>query len=254
MHRCRPPGGGVGAEAAASGSAPRSRSPGRDLVDQPRARTARRGSRGRRPAAARRPARRSSSRGGAPAPSMIRRRVSDWPASKAYASRRSSGTSKVTATASSVSRSTAATVRVWKRAARGRAPLGRRAVVESSDLLHVLERLEAVGAAVERLARGRPELRGQLDVRPSRSAGRSARGGSAAASSAIGPSRPGPARARRCRARRSARRPRSVIQSLDQAGRQLDPDRDVGEAGVGRAGAPGRRAWWPSPGSRSTSA
>ena len=47
-------------------------------------------------------------------PSTTRRSVSDWPAWKAYVAARSSGTSKVIATASSVSRSTCATASSWK--------------------------------------------------------------------------------------------------------------------------------------------
>ena len=70
---------------------------------------------------------RTPTRGGAPTgaqieydrrsstPSTTRRSVSDCPAANAYSSRRSSGTSKVTAAASSQSRSTAATVSVWRR-------------------------------------------------------------------------------------------------------------------------------------------
>ena len=48
--------------------------------------------------------------------STTRRRVNDWPGVKSNSPDRSSGTSKVTATASSVSSSTSATVRVWNAA------------------------------------------------------------------------------------------------------------------------------------------
>ena len=53
-------------------------------------------------------------------PSIVRRSVRDCPALKSNAARRSSGTSKVTATESSVRCSTAATVSSWN-VARGRA-------------------------------------------------------------------------------------------------------------------------------------
>ena len=86
-----------------------------------------------------------------------------------------------------------------------------------SDLLHVLERLEAGRAPVERLARGRAELRGELDVgRAAPRAGDRAPGGqqverrpAPAAGAAPGGEMP-------CSA--SLRRPSSLIQSLDQAG------------------------------------
>jgi hypothetical protein len=54
---------------------------------------------------------------GPPGASTTRRRVNDWPGVKSNSPDRSSGTSKVTATASSVSSSTSATVRVWNAAA-----------------------------------------------------------------------------------------------------------------------------------------
>ena len=146
--------------------------------------------------------------------------------------RSSSGTSKVTATASSVSCSTAATVSGWNAARVDRAP--GRGLDGHSDLLHVLERLEARRAAVHRLAGGRPELRGQLAPRPTRTAGRSATRGSASAGAARrGPSwLPAPARWRDAVLRQRGVCRARVIQSLDQAGCEADPHLDVGEAGV----------------------
>src|SRR4051812_6103962 len=96
---------------------------------------------------------------------MVRRSVSDCPASNANAPARSSGTSKVMAAASSQRRSTRATVRVWNAGEARPATRSAVAVELISDLLHVLERLEALGAPVEGLARRGAELGGQLDPR-----------------------------------------------------------------------------------------
>src|SRR5690606_35145486 len=113
---------------------------------------------------------RTPTRGGAPSgaqieyerrssrPSTHRRRVSDWPARNAYAPARSSGTSKVTATASSHRRSTEATVSSWN------SPRNRGLVTVTSDLLDVLERLGTGATPVQLLARRRAEPRHQLGV------------------------------------------------------------------------------------------
>ena len=239
MHRCRPPSSSAGSGqnrplgvcTSISSPARTSRTSHRENSPSGISRTP---TRGRAPAGALMEYWRRCS-----TPSTIRRRVSDWPGVNANSSARSSGTSKVTATASSVSSSTSATVSGWKAAS-------------PSDLLHVLERLEAVRAAVERLARGRAVLRGQLGarraaLRAGHRTGRRASGSAgsgrrtvgagpgaespcsrSACAAALGDpvARPGRARARPRRGRRTRRR---------------------------SAGAPGRRAWWPSPGSRSTS-
>ena len=81
-----------------------------------------------------------------------------------------------------------------------------------------------------------------------------ARAGSACRDRATGPERAGtrPGADRPWSA--SACRPRSVIQSLDQAGDSDDPDRWRRRSRPRRAPGPGRHAWWPSPGSRCRSA
>src|SRR5437588_3847067 len=90
----------------------------------------------------------------------VRRSVSDWPARKAYWPASSPGTSKVTATASSQSRSTAATLRRWNPPRAGVLVL-----TVTSDLLDVFEGLAAGTAAPQGLAGGRAEPRGLLRVR-----------------------------------------------------------------------------------------
>ena len=79
-----------------------------------------------------------------------RRSVSDWPAVNRKSSARSSGTSNVTAAASSQSRSTRATRSGWK------VPRPD-ASAPPSDLLHVVEGLAAGAAGVQRSTRGRAE-------------------------------------------------------------------------------------------------
>ena len=186
MHRCRPPSRAGRRGSCRSASAPRSRSPGAHLVTSHEREQRRPGSRGRRPAGARRPGRRSSRRGGA-----RRRRRSGAGSATGRPRRRtrrrsSAGTSKVTATASSVSRSTAATVRVWNAASRSGALGGRGHQIS----LTCSNGSRQSRAAVERLAGGRRRTPRSARRRPSRTAGRSARGGSGSSVSATGPPRP----------------------------------------------------------------
>ena len=241
MHRCRAAGAPGRGGTGRSASAPRSRRPARTLVRPASRRTARPGSRARRPA------------GGAPAgaqieyerrsstPSTIRRSVSDCPAAKAKSSGRSSGTSKVTATASSQSRSTARHLQRVEgvghqisftcsngsgRPCSGRAPCRR-------------------WRRTPRSARRRSEPhRGQATVRRVGAEGQRDRPGRTAA----------PARAADD-AVLGERPPAALGDPVARPGRAEArcATSDVGVPGVGERGAPGRRAWWPSPGSRSRS-
>ena len=165
-----------------------------------------------------------------------------------------SGTSKVTAAESSVSRldggdGEGVELRLGASAAAGRR---RPRWSRSSDLLHVLERLEAVRAPVERLAGGGPELRGQLDGGgPAARAGERAAGGQQ-----VEGDRPGAAAAR-ARGRDAVLGqggPAALGDPVAGPGRaELDPDARRRRTRRRSAGAPGRRAWWPSRGSRSRS-
>src|SRR5882757_1509354 len=89
------------------------------------------------------------------------RSVRYWPGRKVYRSRSSSGTSKLTATASSHSRSTLTTRSVWKPLVSGATSSSVLAGALTSDLLHVLEGFPAGRAAAQLGARGRAEA-GQL--------------------------------------------------------------------------------------------
>ena len=115
MHRCRPPSSIAGSgQKRPLGVCTSISSPGRTSRTSHRENSpsgiSRTPTRGRAPAGAQIEYWRRCS-----TPSTIRRRVSDWPGTKSNSSARSAGTSKVTATASSVSCSTSATVSVWKR-------------------------------------------------------------------------------------------------------------------------------------------
>ena len=112
------------------------------------------------------------------------------PAAKAKASRRSSGTSKVTATASSVSRSTRGHGQGVEAGAAGPA-LGW--AWRSSDLLHVLERLAAGAAAVAAPCRRWRRTPRSARRRPSRSAGSATARRVGSRSSATGRRGAGPA-------------------------------------------------------------
>ena len=237
MQRCRPPTRSAGSgQNRPPGVCTSTSSPGRTSRTSQREKSpsgiSRTPTRGRSPAGAQIEYCRRSSR-----PSTCRRSVSDCPGTNAKSSARSAGTSKVTATASSVSSSTSATVRC------GRRP---------SDLLHVLERLEAVRAAVERLARRRAVLGGQVGARRC-----ALRAGDRPSRRHQGERDRSPGS--RCGARRGqsvcaqgvaaalgdpVARPRGAQGDLDARQCTRRP----------RAGAPGRRASSPSPDNRSTSA
>ena len=149
-----------------------------------------------RDAAARRAAGRSSSCDAARGRRSSLRSATYWPAQVVVARRRAaSGTAKVTSTASAVSGRTSATSSVWKRARWRRTVRRRRSrgtrrrsasrprrrprFAPPSEHLEVVERLEAVAALVERLARRRAEAGELAGVRASRSAGTSRRAAAA---------------------------------------------------------------------------
>src|SRR6185295_2241741 len=88
---------------------------------------------------------------------MFVRKVRCWPGSKRNVSRSEAGTSKVSAIASRVSRATEAIVKGWNLLTAGGVSCCARS--RASMRLEIVERLEAVVAAVLRLARRRAETR-----------------------------------------------------------------------------------------------
>src|ERR1700722_20814901 len=88
-------------------------------------------------------------------PSMCVFSVTNWPCVKRNASRKAGGTSKETVTASAVSGRTSRMRSEWNCGVAMLSGLG----VVRSVRFEVVERLATVDAAIQRLARGRAELR-----------------------------------------------------------------------------------------------